>query len=37
MLRRVLFCRFLCVVGRLEMVSVSNVSVMYLFMRAPAS
>ena len=35
MLRRMVFCRFLCVVGSLEMVSVSNVSVMpRLFMRA---
>lgn len=35
MLRRMVFCRFLCVVGRMEMVSVSNVSVMSgFFMRA---
>jgi hypothetical protein len=35
MLRRMVFCRFLCVVGGLEMVSVSNMSVMScLFMRA---
>jgi hypothetical protein len=35
MLSRMVFCRFLCVVGSLEMVSVRNVSVMScLFMRA---
>jgi hypothetical protein len=35
MLRRIVFCRLLCVVGSLEMVSVSQVSVMCcLFMRA---
>jgi hypothetical protein len=35
MLRRMVLCRFLCVLGSLEMVSVSNVSVVScLFMRA---
>jgi hypothetical protein len=35
MLRRIVFCRFLCVVCSVEMVSVSNVSVMScLLMRA---
>jgi len=35
MLRRMVFCRFLCVLGSMKMVSVSDMSVMScLFMRA---